>query len=104
MYIVLEGIVGSGKTTQVKKLVEYFRQNGAVVTQVREPGTTPIAEDIRHLAQAKHWEEEAMHPLTNAYLYAAARAQTLQTIVKPALERGDIVISDRSFLSSCAIQ
>lgn len=45
-----------------------------------------------------------MHPLTNAYLYAAARAQTLQTVVKPALARGDIVISDRSFLSSCAIQ
>ena len=114
MYIVLEGIVGSGKTTQVKKLVEYFKQNppnplsqGGIkpmVTQVREPGTTPIAEDIRHLAQAKHWEDEAMHPLTNAYLYAAARAQTLQTIVKPALERGDIVVSDRSFLSSCAIQ
>lgn len=45
-----------------------------------------------------------MHPLTNAYLFAAARAQTLETIVKPALESGDIVISDRSFLSSCAIQ
>ena len=45
-----------------------------------------------------------MHPLTNAYLFAAARAQTLETIVKPALENGDIVISDRSFLSSCAIQ
>lgn len=45
-----------------------------------------------------------MHPLTNAYLFAAARAQTLETLVKPALENGDIVISDRSFLSSCAIQ
>lgn len=45
-----------------------------------------------------------MNPLTNAYLYAAARAQTLQTIVKPALERGDIVISDRCFVSSCVIQ
>lgn len=104
MYIVLEGIVGSGKTTQVKRLVEYFRQSGNGVTQVREPGTTPIAEDIRHLAQAKQWEDEVMHPLTNAYLYAAARAQTLQMVVYPALERGDIVISDRCFLSSCAIQ
>lgn len=125
MYIVLEGIVGSGKSTQVKKLVEYFTSlqpsplGERVSTasplwrrgdwwvkciQVREPGSTPIAEDIRHLAQRKEWENELMHPLTNAYLYAAARAQTLQTIVKPALERGHIVVSDRSFLSSCAIQ
>jgi dTMP kinase len=126
MYIVLEGIVGSGKSTQVKKLVEYFTSPqpspkgegvsgissplwrrgdwGVRCIHVREPGSTPIAEDIRHLAQQKEWENEQMHPLTNAYLYAAARAQTLQTIVKPALERGDIVVSDRSFLSSCAIQ
>ncbi len=133
MYIVLEGIVGSGKTTQVKKLVEYFRKTPFVkggrgdltleknpqsrvtrdssitkelrkVIQVREPGSTPIAEDIRHLAQGKLWKDETMHPLTNAYLYAAARAQTLHTIVKPALESGHFVISDRSFLSSCAIQ
>ncbi len=134
MYIVLEGIVGSGKSTQVKKLVEYFdsviARNEAIqffqepglprrfsqeqknssqwqeqkVIQVREPWTTPIAEDIRYLAQGKTWDDEEMHPLTNAYLYAAARAQTLHTVVKPALERGDIVISDRSFLSSLAIQ
>ncbi|GAB0175006.1 MAG: dTMP kinase [Candidatus Altimarinota bacterium] len=104
MYIAFEGIVGSGKTTQVKNLVEYFRSLGKDVTQVREPGTTVIAEDIRHLAQGKEWENEIMHPLTNAYLYAAARAQTLETVVKPALERGEIVISDRCFLSSCAIQ
>jgi dTMP kinase len=84
--------------------VEYFRSQGKEVVHVREPGSTPIAEDIRHLAQAKHWEHEVMHPLTNAYLYAAARAQTLQTVVKPALERGDIIISDRCFLSSCVIQ
>jgi dTMP kinase len=114
MYIVLEGIVGSGKTTQVKKLGEYLRVNppnplyqGGMrpeVVHVREPGSTPIAEDIRYLAQGKVWEDESMHPLTNAYLYAAARAQTLHTVVKLALERGDIVISDRSFLSSCSIQ
>lgn len=106
MYIVLEGIVGSGKSTQVKKLVDFLRSEypEREVISVREPGSTPIAEDIRHLAQKKEWENEQMHPLTNAYLYAAARAQTLQTVVKPALERGDIVVSDRSFLSSCTIQ
>lgn len=106
MYIVFEGIVGSGKSTQSKKLVEYLRAQypDREVIHVREPGSTPIAEDIRHLCQAKEWEDEVMHPLTNAYLYAAARAQTLHTVVYPALDRWAIVISDRSFLSSCAYQ
>jgi dTMP kinase len=74
------------------------------ILHVREPGSTPIAEDIRHLCQAKEWEDEIMHPLTNAYLYAAARAQTLHTVVLPALDSGKIVVSDRSFLSSLAYQ
>ncbi|MBP6981382.1 dTMP kinase [Candidatus Gracilibacteria bacterium] len=106
MYIVFEGIVGSGKSTQSKKLVEFLTEKYGVgkVIHVREPGSTPIAEDIRYLAQGKEWENEEMHPLTNAYLYAAARAQTLHTLVKPALELGKIVVSDRSFLSSLAYQ
>jgi dTMP kinase len=114
LYIAFEGIVGSGKSTQVKKLVEFLKQNppnslyqGGIkpeVIHVREPGTTPIAEDIRHLAQVKDWEGEHMHPLTNAYLYAAARAQTLHTVVQPALDAGKIVVADRCFLSSCTIQ
>ena len=106
MYIVFEWIVGSGKSTQSKKLVDFLKttypQNEVI--HVREPGSTAIAEEIRTLAQWKEWEDETMHPLTNAYLYAAARAQTLHTVVKPALERGAIVVSDRSFLSSCAYQ
>ncbi len=106
MYIVFEGIVGSGKSTQSKKLVAFLKQKYGEehIVHVREPWSTPIAEDIRHLCQGKEWENEMMHPLTNAYLYTAARAQTLHTIVKPALESGKIVVSDRSFLSSCAYQ
>lgn len=106
MYIVLEGIVGSGKSTQVKQLSEFLTKKfpKKKVLTVREPWSTAIAEEIRHLAQGKEWEHEAMHPLTNAYLYASARAQTIHTVVKPALQRGDIVVSDRSFLSSLAYQ
>lgn len=106
MYIVFEGIVGSGKSTQSKKLVEFLTQKYGQekIVHVREPWSTPIAEDIRTIAQWKEWENEKMHPLTNAYLYAAARAQTLHTVVTPALDRGQIVVSDRSFLSSCAYQ
>jgi dTMP kinase len=106
MYIVFEGIVGSGKSTQSKKLVAFLREKYGFesIVHVREPGSTPIAEDIRYLCQAKEWEDEVMHPLTNAYLYAAARAQTLHTVVRPALEAGQIVVSDRCFLSSVAYQ
>lgn len=106
MYIVFEGMVGSGKSTQSKKLVDFLTEKYEVwkVIHVREPGGTKIAEDIRHLCQAKLWEDEEMHPLTNAYLYAAARSQLLRTVVKPALEEWKIIISDRSFLSSLAYQ
>jgi dTMP kinase len=88
----------------VKKLGEYLKWAWHDVVYIREPGTTPIAEDIRHLAQVKDWDGEHMHPLTNAYLYAAARSQTLHTVVQPALEAGKIVVADRCFLSSCTIQ
>lgn len=74
------------------------------ILKVHEPGATPIAQDIRILAQAKHWDDDYMHPLTNAYLYAAARAQLLHTVIIPALQVGKIIISDRSFLSSLAYQ
>lgn len=70
---------------------------------MREPGGTSIAEDIRTLAQGKEWDEP-MHPTCNAYLYAAARAQLLQTVVKEALAAGKIVVADRSFISSLTIQ
>lgn len=105
MYIVFEGIVGSGKTTQSKKLAEYLRAKypDREVIHVREPGGTPIAEDIRTLAQAKEWDEP-MHPVCNAYLYASARAQLLHTVVQSALEAGKIVIADRSFVTSLAYQ
>jgi len=104
MYIAFEGIVWSGKTTQVKKLVQYLGSLWKRTLHVREPWWTPIAEDIRTLAQVKSWDNEHMHPLTNAYLYAAARSQVLHTLIKPALGAGEIVISDRCFLSSCAYQ
>ena len=106
MYIVFEGIAGAGKSTQIQRLQEFFSRNypNKEVLFVREPGSTPIATDIRELAQAKHWDDDYMHPLTNAYLYASARAQLLHTVVIPALAVENIVISDRSFLSSLAYQ
>ncbi len=85
--------------------MEYLRAKypNREVIHVREPGGTPIAEDIRTLAQAKEWDEP-MHPVCNAYLYAAARAQSLHMVVEPALKQGKIVVADRSFVTSLAYQ
>lgn len=73
------------------------------VVRVREPGKTPIAEAIRTLVQGTEFEEP-MDPICEAYLYAASRAQLLNTVVRPALEAGAIIVSDRSFWSSLAYQ
>lgn len=85
--------------------MEYLRKKypDREIIHVREPGGTPIAEDIRILAQAKAWDEP-MSPICNAYLYAAARAQLLDAVVQPALAAGKIVVSDRSFATSLAYQ
>lgn len=106
MYIVFEWIAWAGKSTQSKKLSEFLAKKfpETEIILVNEPGSTPIAQDIRELAQAKHWDNDFMHPLTNAYLYAASRAQLIHTRLIPELQAGKIVISDRCFLSSLAYQ
>ena len=105
MYIVFEGIVWTGKSTQSKKLVSYLQEKypDKEILHVREPWSTIIAEAIRKLAQ---WTEfaETMDPICEAYLYASARAQLLHSVVKPARDRGAIVIADRSVVSSLAYQ
>jgi dTMP kinase len=105
MYIVLEWMVGTGKTTQTKLLFDALKREypAREVLMVREPGSTEIAQAIRQVVQWTKFDE-VMHPLTEAYLYAASRAQLLHTVVRPALDRGAIVISDRSVLSSLAYQ
>jgi dTMP kinase len=105
VYIVFEGVVGTGKTTQSKRLVEELQQRfpDREVVWTREPGGGEIAEAIRALVQATPFTE-TMDPICEAYLYASARAQSLRTVVAPVIARQGIVISDRSFLSSIAWQ
>lgn len=104
MYIVLEWVVWTWKSTQSRLLVEYLESTQEKeIVFVREPWWTEISETIRTLVQWTEFKEE-MHPLTDIYLYASARAQLLMSIVKPALARWAIVISDRCFCSSLAIQ
>ena len=105
MYIVLEGVVWTWKSTQSKLLFEYFQKKypSKKVLLVREPGWTIIAEAIRTLVQATDFPE-AMDPLTDVYLYAAARAQLIHTKIKETIATWWIVISDRNFCSSLAYQ
>lgn len=104
-YIVFEGIVGCGKTTQSKLLVERLREEfpKKEVVWTREPGGSEIAGAIRKVVQATEFEEE-MEPVCEAYLFAAARAHTLRRIVQPVIKRWGLVVSDRSFITSIAYQ
>lgn len=105
MYIVFEGIVGSGKTTQIHRLQEYLSEDypNRKIIVTREPGGDLVADEIRRIAQNVGFDGE-LDPTCEAYLYAASRSQTLRTVVVPALMEGGIVISDRSYLSSLAFQ
>jgi len=105
MYIVFEGIPGSGKTTQSKLLTKYLQEKSPnkQVVWTREPGGSEIADDIRQVAQVNSYKEE-MDPICEAYLYASSRAQTINTIIKPNIKQGNIIISDRSFITSLVFQ
>ena len=100
MFITLEGLDGSGKTTQAKLLAARLEAEGVEVVDTREPGGTPLGEQIRELVL--HGDHVA--PWAEAALYAAARAQHVDQLIRPALERGATVICDRYVDSSVAYQ
>ena len=101
-FITFEGIEGSGKTTQINLLAEFLKNKGYDVLVSREPGGTPLGEKIRHLLLDPQYE--SMDYRTEILLYAADRAQHVKEKIKPALERGEIVISDRFADSNLAYQ
>ncbi len=100
-----EGVVGTGKTTQSKRFTESLQHHfpEREILWTREPGGDSVAESIREIVQARSYTVN-MEPLCEAYLFAAARAQSLRSIIKPAVDRGAIVIADRNFVSSVAFQ
>ncbi len=100
--ITIEGPDGSGKSTQIELLKKYLETKGYTVTMSREPGGTPISEKIREIILDKNNSE--MVPMTEALLYAASRAQHVAEVIKPAIEKGNIVICDRFVDSSIAYQ
>ena len=101
-FISFEGLDGSGKSTQIKKLNDYLRKAGYNVVISREPGGTAIGEKIREIILSP--ENGKMTSITEAMLYAASRAQHVDEVIKPALSEGKIVICDRFVDSSIAYQ
>ena len=100
-YIAFEGIDGSGKTSIIEKLSDILNSQNKEHTIVREPGGTSVGEGIRKLLLTHDYQ---VNPLAEALLMSASRAQLIQEIVKPSLNSGKIVITDRSAYSSVAYQ
>ena len=102
MFVTFEGCEGVGKSTQLRLLKEYLEKTGQRAIYVREPGSTEISEQIRRVILDT--ANTAMTDMTEAMLYAASRAQLVREVIKPALERGELVICDRYVDSSVAYQ
>ncbi len=102
LFITMEGTDGAGKTTQIKLLEKHLKDKGFKVVCTREPGGTPISEKIREIIIDKNNSE--MTDMTEALLYAAARAQHVNDVILPTLKEGGIVISDRFVDSSVVYQ
>jgi dTMP kinase len=100
-FFVFEGIDGSGKSTQAALLSAALESRGLAVTRVRDPGGTPLSDRIRALLLAP---ENPVAPSTELCLYAAARAQLVHEVIRPALDSGRIVVSDRFTWSTYAYQ
>lgn len=101
LFITFEGSEGCGKSTQIGRLAARLRDVGREVVLLREPGGTPIGEQIRDLLQ---YDESAgaMTPEAELLLFAASRAQLVREVIRPAMERGAVVLCDR-FLDSTTV-
>jgi dTMP kinase len=105
--ITFEGVEGSGKTTQLRRLATLLRQDGYRVVETREPGGTAIAERIREILLSKPGRLPVSEPMTAAcevYLILAARSQHVTHVIEPALQAGSIVLCDRFSDSTLAYQ
>jgi dTMP kinase len=102
MFITLEGIEGSGKTTQIGRLVEFLEDRGIECVTTRQPGGTLIGENIRSILLDP--ANSALEPLAELLLYMADRAQHINALIRPALKDGKTVVCDRYFDATLVYQ
>ena len=102
-FITFEGPEGAGKSSQVAALAAYLEERGRTCLLTREPGGTPLAEQLRAVVKSHH-DREKIHPETELLLIEAARAQHVREVILPALADGKIVICDRFYDSTTAYQ
>lgn len=98
----LEGIDGAGKSTQATQLAQWLRDQGREVVTCRDPGSTRVGDAVRAILLDRHDLE--IHRRTEMLLYMAARTQLVEEVIRPALGRGAVVVSDRYLLSNIAYQ
>lgn len=101
-FIVFEGLDGSGKSTLMKQLEDELARRGRAFVRTREPGGTPLGDEIRHLILRK--DGDAPSPRTELLLYEASRSQHVDKVIRPALAKKSWVLSDRFSASSIAFQ
>jgi len=101
-FIVMDGVEGCGKSTQIKLLAEALRAENYEVTVTHEPGGTPVSERVRELLLDPQYPE--MTSLTEVMLFCASRAQHCEQVIRPALQAGRMVVCDRFASATCAYQ
>jgi len=101
VFISFEGIDGSGKSTQLTMLREWFESRGSGVTVIREPGATLLSESIREILLST---KQSITPTAELLLFSAARTQLVEKVIEPALESGSIILCDRYVDSTTAYQ
>ncbi len=103
LFVTFEGSEGCGKSTQIRRLADWLRQTGHPCLTTREPGGTAAGDRIRHLLQHAP-EGHGLVPEAELFLFAASRSQLVREVIRPALERGEAVISDRFHDSTAVYQ
>jgi dTMP kinase len=100
-FISLDGLDGTGKSTQCRLLADWLRERGRTVTQCTDPGSTPVGDRLRELI---FQSEQPLSPSCEAFLFMASRAQLVADVIRPALAAGHDVVSDRFVLANVVYQ